>query len=143
MTSSNKPTAFFWVIAIIALIWNAMGVMAYLVEAFMTDEMRALLPEAEQAMYASKPAWATGAFAIAVFAGLLGSLALVMRKKWARPLFLISFVGIVAHTAYILFVSGIVEANGWGVAAMPLMVLIIGIFLIMYSKKATLQGWLN
>ena len=34
MTSTNKPKAAFWIIAVVALIWNLMGVMAYLSQAF-------------------------------------------------------------------------------------------------------------
>ena len=88
MTSSNKPGIIFWIIAVIALIWNLMGVMAYRAQAYMTDEAKALLPEAEQAMYSDIPAWATAAFAFAVFGGFLGSLALLLRKKWATSLFI-------------------------------------------------------
>ena len=90
-TATNKPSTPFWIISIIALIWNIMGVMAYLQQAYMSDEEKAILPEAERALYSDVPSWAIAAFAIAVFGGLLGSLALLLRKKWATPLFFISF----------------------------------------------------
>lgn len=143
MTQTNKPKAAFWIIAIIALIWNAMGVMAYLSQAFMTEDMKALLPEAERALYDNIPAWATAAFALAVFGGLLGSLALLIRKKWATLLFMISLLGIIAQMVYNFFLSNNMEVYGPGGYIMPIMVIIIGIFLYMYSKKATTNGWLN
>lgn len=37
MTSTNRPKAAFWIIAVIALIQNLMGVMAYLGQAYMKD----------------------------------------------------------------------------------------------------------
>lgn len=46
MTSTNKPSVVFWIIAVIAFIWNGMGVIAYLAQAYITDEAKALLPEA-------------------------------------------------------------------------------------------------
>ena len=79
--STNKPPVWFWIVSVVALIWNGMGVMAYLGQAYMSDDALAALPEAEQALYANVPAWATAAFAIAVWGGLLGCLALLLRKK--------------------------------------------------------------
>lgn len=143
MTTTNKPKSMFWGIAIFALIWNAMGVMAYLSQQYMTDEVKALLPEAERELYNNVPAWATAAFAIAVFGGLLGSLALLIRKKWATILFLVSFIGIVVQMIHNFFMSNTMEVYGPGSVIMPLMVLVIGIFLIYYSKKANENGWLK
>ena len=143
MTTSNKPGAAFWIIAVIALIWNIMGVMAYLGQAYMTDEERTLLPEAEQALYSDIPAWVTAAFAFAVFGGLLGALALLLRKKWATPLFIISLLGIIVQMIYNFFISNAMDVYGPGKMIMPVMVLIIGFFLVWYSKKATAKGWLS
>jgi hypothetical protein len=143
MTTSNKPGVIYWIIAIIALIWNIMGVMAYLTQAFMSDEAKALLPEADQAMYSEIPAWATAAFALAVFGGFLGSLALLLRKKWATFVFIISLLGILAQQTYYFFVSNIMEEAGVADMAMPLMIVVVGIFLVYYSKGAAKTGLLK
>jgi len=138
MTTTNKPGTSFWIISVIALIWNIMGVIAYLIQAFMTDDMKALLPETEREMYENKPAWATAAFAFAVFAGLIGALGLLMRKKWATTLFIISLLGILAHQVYIFFISGIMEDADASLMAMPIVVTVIGFFLVWYSKSLKL-----
>ena len=39
--------------------------------------------------------WVTGLFAIGVFAGALGTLGLVLRRRWARPLLLLSLVAVI------------------------------------------------
>lgn len=143
MTSTNKPKAAYWIIAIIALIWNAMGVMAYLGQAYMTDEAKALLPENQRELYENVPAWATAAFAIAVFGGLLGSIAMLLKKKWAISLFLLSLLGILVQMTYNFFLSNNMDVYGPGGYIMPIMVIIIGIFLYMYSKKAKTNGWLS
>ena len=143
MTSTNKPKAGFWIIAVIALIWNLMGVLAYIAQAYMTDEDKALLPEAERTLYDNVPAWATAAFAIAVFGGLLASLTLLIRKKIAKTLFLISLIGIIVQMAYNFFISEAMDVYGPGGMTMPVMVVVIGIFLYMYSKNAITKGWLS
>jgi hypothetical protein len=81
MTTNTKPPVWFTIVAVLALIWNAFGVMAYIMQVTMTPEALATLPVAEQALYTNLPAWYTGAFAIAVFGGALASLALVLKKE--------------------------------------------------------------
>ncbi len=143
MTNSNKPNTVFWIIGVIALIWNAMGVMAYVTQAYITDEMKAALPEAERALYEDIPAWYTAAFAIAVFAGLLGCVLLLMKKKLAKPVFLISLIGIVIQMFYNFFMSRAAEVYGPDGMVMPVMVIIIGVFLYYYAKKSEAKGWLS
>ena len=143
MTDSNKPTTLFWIIGVVALVWNALGVMQYLGLAYMTDEVRAALPEAERALYENIPTWVTAAFAIAVFGGLIGSAFLLMKKKLARPMFLISLIAIVVQMSYNLFMSKAAEVYEPGSIVMPIVVILIGVFLLMYSKKTIAKGWLS
>ena len=143
MTNSNKPTTLFWVLGVIALIWNVMGVMAYLNQAYMTDEVKAALPEAERALYENVPVWVTAAFAIAVFGGLLGCILLLMRKKLATFIFLISLAAIIVQMIYNFFMSKAAEVYGPGGMIMPIMVIAIGFLLYFYSKKADEKGWLS
>ncbi|MCP4882416.1 MAG: hypothetical protein GY908_01370 [Flavobacteriales bacterium] len=144
MTESKiKPTTSFWIIGIIALIWNLMGVFAYLQEAYMTVEDLAALPPDQQALFENVPAWVTGAFAFAVFGGALGCILLLLRKKLANFVFIISFIGIIAQMTYNLFMSKALEVYGPGRMIMPIMVIVIGAFLIWYSKKMESKGILN
>ncbi|MGQ3678215.1 hypothetical protein [Tenacibaculum discolor] len=143
MTDSNKPTTLFWIIGVAALVWNGLGVMQYLGMAYMTDEVKAALPEAERTLYDNIPSWVTAAFAIAVFGGLIGSAFLLMRKKLARPMFLISLIAIIVQMSYNLFMSRAAEVYGPGSVIIPIMVIVIGVFLLMYSKKTIAKGWLS
>ena len=136
--STNKPNALFWIIAVIALIWNGMGVMAYLTRAFITDEMIAALPKEQQAEFLTvQPAWVTAAFAIAVFTGLLGAIFLLLKKKFAATLFLLSAVTAIAQHVY-LFIN--VEISSY---VMPIMIFVECIFLVWYSRDAAKKGWIS
>jgi len=141
--SSNKPEISFWIIGIIALIWNILGVVAYLMQAYMTEEELLALPLEEQALYSDIPAWVTAAFALAVFGGLLGCLLLLLRKKLATFVFIISLIGIIVQMIYNVFMSKAAEVYGPGNMIMPLMVIVIGTFLIWYSKRMQVQGVLS
>ena len=133
--STTKPSTIFWVISTIALIWNIMGVVAYLGQAYMTDEAMSLLAENEQAYYANVPTWVTAAFAIAVFSGFLGSLALVLKKKWAKPMFLISFVSVVIQVVYNLFIQEYIVFTG-STIILPLITVAIAAFLVWFANDA-------
>ncbi|MEO9571947.1 MAG: hypothetical protein ABJH82_07075 [Polaribacter sp.] len=143
MTDNNKPVKSFWVIGSIALIWNALGVMAYLEQAFMTDEMKAALPEDQQALYENTPIWVTTAFAIAVWGGLLACILLLMKKALAKNIFILSLIGIIVQMIYNFFISNAIDVYGPGKMIMPLLVIVFGVFLVWYSKKCADDGILS
>lgn len=142
MTNSlNKPTPTFWIIGVLALFWNIMGVAAYLGQAYMTDEILSALPEAEQLYYTNVPAWVTATFAIAVFTGFVGSIALLIRKKWAVTLFILSLLAVLLQFVYNFFIQDYMELAP-SKAIMPIIVIGIAVFLIWYSKKCQEKGWI-
>ncbi|MCG1036729.1 hypothetical protein [Polaribacter sargassicola] len=142
-TNINKPAKSFWVISIIALIWNILGVIAYLGQAYMTDEMKAALPQEQQTLYENIPFWVTAAFAIAVWGGLLASILLLMKKSISKIVFIISLIGIVVQMFYNFFLTKAIEVYGPSGMIMPILVLIFGIFLVWYTKKCVDDGILS
>jgi hypothetical protein len=141
--SSTKPPVWFWVIGVIALLWNLMGVNAYLQQAYRTEAFTSMLTSEQLDLVNSTPAWAIGAFAIAVFAGALGCIALLLRKNWAKSLFLLSLIGIIVQMIYNLFISKAMEVYGPGAVVMPILVMLVGIFLVWYSKRSIIKGWID
>jgi len=133
-TISKHPTLRYWVIAVLALIWNSLGVLAYLGQAYMSDDTLSSLPESTQLYYSNLPAWVTAAFAIAVFGGLFGAIGLLWRKKWAYFLFVISLVAVVLKQVYDLFIQDYNEITGEGLIH-PVLVLAIAVYLVFFSNK--------
>ncbi|NNC97213.1 MAG: hypothetical protein HKN88_03985 [Gammaproteobacteria bacterium] len=67
MTETNKLPMWFWVVAVLALIWNLLGLGAFLSTAvLMSPETLASMSPAEQELYANTPSWANVAFGVAV-----------------------------------------------------------------------------
>jgi len=141
---TTKPPAWFWIVSVVALLWNLMGAMAYLAQAFITDEGKAMLPADKLELLENTPAWATAAFAIAVWAGVLGCIGLLVRKKWARPVLLVSLFGILVQMAYSFFMTNATEVYGAveGVV-MPLLLIGIGIGLVLFAKSSQNKGWIS
>jgi hypothetical protein len=129
----------FWAIGAVALIWNVMGVINFFVQ--MNPDFLAGYRESERAIIEGRPAWATGAFAIAVFGGALGGLLLLLKKSAAYHLFIASLLGVIVTTAHSLSVGidfGIGEILG-----IVLMPLVVAALLIWYSKRAESRGWIS
>ena len=144
MTTNSKPNIWYWIISVVALIWNAMGVMRYLMQAYDTEGFRAEFNADQLALLDSTPAWGTGVFAVAVFGGLLGCLFLLLRKKFAVILLGLSLLAVLVQMIYGWFATDMIEVFGKvdGIV-MPLIVIVVAIFLYFYSKGATLKGWLK
>lgn len=140
----QKPPFWFWIIAIIGIIWNGLGVNQYLHQAYKTNGLKEMYLDPKILdMVLSTPSWVMAAFATAVFCGLLGSLLLSLRKKWALPLFIISLIGIIVQGYYTIFMSGAMDVYGPGAVLMPITILIFGLVLITFTQKSIKQSWIN
>ena len=143
MSTPTKPPTSFWIISGFALLWNLMGVMAYLSQVTMSKEVFNDLPENQRALLESTPAWATGAFALAVWGSLFACLMLLARKKIATMLFMIAYAGVLVQMAHAFFIANSIEVYGPGGLVMPVLVLIFGAVFIWYSRKAEASGWIE
>lgn len=142
--SNAKPAVWFWIVSILALLWNLMGVMSYLEQAYMTDEIKAQYTADQLTLMEGIPAWVTAAFAIAVWGGLLGCIALLFRKKWAKPVLMVSLIAILIQMGYSFFMTNAVEIYGPipGVI-IPLLVIIIAIALVQFARIAEKRTWIS
>lgn len=137
-----KPPKWFWIVSVLALLWNLIGVSQYLMQAYMGIEELEQMSEAQRLLYESQPAWVTGAFAMAVWGGALGCILLLLKKKLAVGVLLISLIGILAQVSYNLFISTNFEVYGVQAILMPIVILIIGIALFLFARKASANHWL-
>ncbi len=144
MQSTRKPNLVFWLIAIFALAWNLLGVGAYLFEATASPEtLLASYSEYEANAVISRPAWATGIFALAVFGGALGSLGLVLKKKWAMWPLCVSLGAVILQQIYIWTqtdAAAHISGAGW---LMPVMIPLIAVYLVFFTRRAIARGLLK
>lgn len=144
MNAITKPNTAFWIIAVLAILWNLIGVYLWLYEYFlMTDEVRATLPPEQVEIMASAPAWSMYVYGLAVFSGVLASVLLLIRKKLAVTVFLLSLIAVLILQLYWLFAMDTAERLGPQSLIMPLIVIAVAIFEYFYSKGAARNGWLR
>ena len=135
------PPAWFRAAAVLALLWNAFGVFQYLGSVGLFGDPMASLDPAQRAAAESIPAAIVGAFAIGTFAGLLGSVGLLLRKRWAVAMLLVSLLALAVLEGWIVFASGNLEA--FGGIALPLTITVVAALLAWLATHARGRGWLR
>jgi hypothetical protein len=140
---NGRPTTNFWIIGGAALVWNLIGLVFYIGHVTAAPEALAKLPEAQQEFLTTTPLWATAAFAIAVNAGVLGSLFLLLRKTWAVPMFVLSLVAIVVQDVDAYLMRDAFGVLGISSLIVPSMVFVIAVLLLLYSRAAKAKRWLS
>jgi len=136
--NSNAPKSL-TIIAIIAILWNLIGVLSYLGHAYADPES---LPDSQQ-VYLDYPAWVTAAFATAVFSGLFGSIGLLLKKKISNLLFILSLVCVTAKSIYDYTMTDNTLLYSTDALILTSLIFIVSIYLIFYTKKGIDKGWLN
>jgi hypothetical protein len=142
VAANGRPPKHFWVLSVLALLWNLIGVATYLATVTLSPEALANMTDAERALYIA-PWWVTSVYAIAVFAGTFGCLALLFRKTWAFPLFIVSLIAVFIQTGYGLLMTEIIAVQGGAAAALPLTVVCVAIALVGFARAAAKRNWIH
>lgn len=127
----------FWVIGVVALIWNAMGGLNFIMQ--LDPSAVAARSETERTIIDGRPLWATAGFAIAVFGGAIGSILLMLRKSGAYHVFIASFVGVIVTITHTIGLR--INFSFFELVLMVVMPFAVAAFLIWYSKWAQGRGW--
>ena len=135
--TNTQVSKSFWIVGAVGLVFNLMGCFNFISQ--LNAEMVAAMPDSYQALIETRPAWATAAFAVAVFGGALGCVLLLLRKRYAIHVLGLSLAGAVAAQ---LPAIGNVELPlqawiGW------MSQLLIGALLLWYAIWASAKRWLN
>lgn len=136
----GRPPAWFRPVAVLALLWNLYGVFMYLVQVGL---MGAGEPPAEPTPADATPLWVTAAFSIAVFAGALGALGLLLLKRWAGPLLILSLLAVLAWDVWVFLISDAAAETEGAPALVPIVVTVIAILLVWMASVGSKRGWLR
>ncbi|HEY5972949.1 MAG TPA: hypothetical protein VIT22_13485 [Pseudoxanthomonas sp.] len=144
MNAATYPRpAGFWIIAVLALLWNLLGVVMFFVQTNLPPEALAALPADQRALYEATPAWVNGAFAVAVFAGLLGSVTLLLHRRLALPLFVLSLLAVLVQMGYTYLATPALQVYGPAGLILPIVLIVIAAFLVWFARKSIARGWVS
>ena len=150
MDNANERTPIhLWIVAGLATLWNGFGCFDY----FMTrtrgaEYIESMMPtldgEAMMAYIDSFPAWAAFGWGLGVWAGLAGSILLLLRHRWAVVVLGLSLLGAVIGIGYqIANPAGIIEISQGVNKFMPYFIIAVAIGLFLYARAMRIKGVLR
>lgn len=134
------PPAWFTVAAIGALLFEAFGAYAYWVHVT-TDP--AGLPIDQRDMVLAMPAWMTAAYGLAVWVGLAGAALLLLRRRLAEPLLLVSLLAAVVQFSALLIEPAMRNLVGSDDLLVPFLIILVCYAIWHFARRARSSGWLR
>jgi hypothetical protein len=140
---TTKVPRHLWVVGVLAVLWNAIGAFDYAATQFRYEPyMSQFTPEQLEYFY-GLPAWADATWAIAVWGALLGSIGLLLRKRWSVPVFGASIVGMVLTAVHNFLLSDGLAIMGQGAVAFTAVIWLIAFGLFFYARSLSKRGVLR
>ncbi len=135
-TQKINPTPWwFWVIAVLAILWNSGGVMDFTMTHTANEAYMANFTEAQRNYFYSFPLWANIAWAVGVFGAFLGSVLLALRSRFAWHLFVASFAGMVISFAYQFMSHAPASLYSAGAIAFTIAIWVVALLLVWFANK--------
>lgn len=134
-----------WIIGGLALLWNAFGAVDYLMTVTENEAYMSGFTEAQLDYFYSFPVWAMSAWALAVWSAVFGSIALLLRRRWAVGLFAVSLLSMLVSSLYTYGLSDGAAIMGGGIGqwAFMLAIWLVAIGLYFYARAQRAQGVLR
>lgn len=101
------------------------------------------LPVDERTVFEAEPLWVTSAFGLGAIAGLVASAMLVLRRKLAQPLMLISLIAMIAWVAGLLLVPALRDVITTNDVAVAIVVAAIDWTIFWFARHSNQRGWLR
>jgi hypothetical protein len=141
-TQSGTPWHL-WAVGIVGLLWNAFGAYDYLMtQTENAAYMARFTPEQLEYFYGF-PTWVVALWAIAVWGGVLGCILLLLRKRLAAPVFLVSLVCMILTSIYNFALSEGLELMGGAAAAFTVVIFLFALGLWLYARAMAQRGVLT
>ena len=143
-TDERSTPMHLWVVGILSLLWNCFGCLDYTMTNLKNASWLAQMTSDQIAWMNGLPAWLTAFWALGVWGGLVGSILLLMRNRYAVWAFGISCIGAVVGLGYQMFMTTMPASMKQGVMGlMPWIIILITVFLLWYAMAAQKKGVLR
>lgn len=140
--NGTKPAVpvWYWIAAIAALLFEGTGAFLF------SNSLKldpATLPLDQRAIFEATPQWMTIAWGVAIGAGLIGALGLLLRKRFAEPALLVSLVAVAVQFSGIFLVRQLRELTPEEHLLVPVLILFLSYGFWQTAKLFRQRGWLH
>ncbi|WP_242078473.1 hypothetical protein [Brevundimonas diminuta] len=147
MIETVKTPWHLWLVGVLSLLWNGFGAFDFIQTTTRGEAyMRAAgFDDAMVAYYEAMPGWMYLPWTLGVWGAVIGSVMLLLRRRWAVPAFGLSLVGALISLIYGKLIdppppaSPELAAMSW----MPIVILLIAILLFGYAFNMRKRGVLR
>ena len=134
-----------WLIGVIAVLFNAIGVFDFVMSMAQGAKYQAsagMTPD-QIAHYQQMPSWMTVVWAVGVFGAILASILLLLRRKLALPVFVLSLAAFLISLiyTYVLTNGGAIMGQQMAIASAVIAGLLV--FFSWYSRFMAVRGVLR
>ncbi len=147
---SARTPAHVWIVGILATLWSCFGCFDYLMTRmrntdYIASAMPGVDPNVALAWVDGMPIYAQIGWGMGVWLGLLGSVLLLLRNRWAVWSLGLSLVGAVVSLGYqIALAPPMPGAEGNAMmTVMPYVIILISVALFLYARAMAARGVLR
>jgi hypothetical protein len=130
----------FLAVGLAALAWNLLGDMSFAAQYAM--DMGALARTAPDSarVYGQMPGWVWAVFGVAVGAGTLGAVLLLMKKALAVPVYALSLAAIILLFGQNFLATDMLAVEGWDAVLVPALIFVAGVAQLLYARAMKATG---
>jgi hypothetical protein len=137
----SKAPWHLWAVGIVGLLWSAMGGMDYIMTQTRNESYLAKFTPEQLDYFFGFPTWVVAAWALAVWCGVAGAVVLLLRKRIAEQVFLVSLISMVITTIYNYGMSdGFEVMGGVGPFMFTVAIFLAALGLWYYARSMRLRG---
>lgn len=133
--SRPKTPVHLWIVGVLAILWHLIAVYDYLATQLRLESYMSQFTQEQLDYFYGFPSWMVAAWAIAVWSGLLASIALVLRRSWAVWLFGLALLGLAVSTLYNFVLSEGAAIMGTAGSLFTVFIWIVAIALFLYARR--------
>lgn len=148
-TAQSRTPIHLWIIGGLSLLWSCFGAYDYLMTRmrdtdYIASAMPGVEPQAALAWIDRFPLYAQLGWGLGVWMGLLGSVMLLVRSRWAVGAYGLSLVGAVLGLGYQIVAAPPLEgAHGPMMTVMPYVIILLALGLFLYARAMAKKGLLR
>ncbi len=130
--------------ALLFLLWTLAGCAAFIAQSMQDVTELAKTDPYQAKIWFEMPIWAWVSYGIAVVAGTLGALALVLRRRSAVILSLICVIAVLVQFSYTFLLTNLLQVKGFfAAAAFPIVIILLSIAQLIYARSLGSKGALR
>lgn len=142
MKYSARPQKWFWIVSIIFLMWNLMGLGAWSAQFADSSAMTEDYTQEQLDFFYAYPDWYQWIFGIAVFTGVIACILLLFKKKSAVSMALVSLITVLICKGYDVYAGGL-DIFGTSDKVFLVVVPLLALLLWMFTRSASHRNWIR